>query len=177
MKTTTTNKGRWVEENLQRYEAPLLRYAASITGDEDLARDIVQETFMKLCEAAPDKVGDHLAAWLYTVTRNRALNVRRKEARMAPLLDGQAEAVANGHAGPAEIAEQNEAHRLVAGAIGALPENQQEACRLKFQNGLTYREISEVMGVSLGTVSNLITQALDAVRLELRAKIDLVQEG
>lgn len=177
MNPNNLSQTEWVSEAMRRFEGPLLRYAASVTGDAELARDVVQEAFIKLCEADRGKIDSRLAPWLYTVVRNRAINVRRKEARMAPLLEGQAEALANGQDGPVEVAEKREAHRLVSGALRQLPGNQQEACRLKFQNGLTYREISEIMGVSLGTVSNLIAQALDAVRLELQAKNGLAQEG
>ncbi len=176
MNMNNSTKAEWVSEAMRRYEGPLLRYAAGITGDADLARDVVQEAFIKLCEAEQSRLADRLAPWLYTVVRNRAITVRRKEARMAPLIEGQAEALANGHAGPGDVAARNEAHRLVSGALKRLPENQQEACRLKFQNGLSYREIGEVMGVSLGTVSNLLTQALDAIRTELRAEIGPMEE-
>ncbi len=169
-------KAEWVRGALERYEQPLLRYTASITGDADLARDVVQDAFLKLCEADRAKVDGHLAAWLYTVARNRALDVRKKEARMNPLLDAQAAKLPNGQAGPGAVAEKKESHRLVADALQGLPDNQREACRLKFQDNLTYREISQVMGVSLGTVSNLLATALDAIRTQLRTEIDLAQE-
>ena len=73
--------------------------------------------------------------------------------------------------------ELDETRSFVLEALSVLPENQQEACRLKFQDELTYREISQVMGISLGTVSNLITTALDSVRQQLRARPDLAQEA
>ncbi len=177
MEATSTSKADWVRDALDRYEAPLLRYAASICGEAERARDVVQDAFLKLCEAERAKVDGHLAPWLYTVVRNRALNVRKKEARMTPLLDSHALGLANGNPGPGEAAVRSEAHGLVASALEGLPENQQEACRLKFQDNLSYREISEVMGVSLGTVSNLLTRALDAIRQQLSATIDLAQEG
>jgi len=166
----------WVQQAMRAHEGPLLRYAASITGDLERARDVVQEVFLKLYQADRAQVAPHLAPWLYTVARNRALTMRKKEARMTPLLDGQANAIASTQAGPGELAEASEQRLLLAGALRRLPEQQQEACRLKFQNGLSYREISQIMGVSLGTVSNLITKALDAVRQELRAGFDPARE-
>ena len=66
------------------------------------------------------------------------------------------------------MAAANEAHAIVRAALDALPQGRQEAFRLKFQDGLTYREIADVMGVSLGTVSNHITSALTAVRARTR---------
>ena len=62
--------------------------------------------------------------------------------------------------------------------LGAdLSEEQREAFRLKFQDQLSYREIGQVMGVSLGTLSNLITAALGTLRQQLRAGGHLAQEG
>jgi RNA polymerase sigma factor (sigma-70 family) len=171
------SKAKWIREALHRYERPLLRYAARITGSAETARDVVQETFLRLCEAKRDKVDDHLAAWLYTVARNHALNVRKKEARMHGIPQDQAEARVDSAAGPGAVALQSEAHERVNDALQGLPDKQQEACRLKFQDDLTYREISQVMGVSLGTVSSLITSALDSIRLQLRTGDNLVQEA
>ena len=69
------------EELLRRFEIPLLQYATRITGNNERARDVVQETFIKFQRngaVAPDKT----ATWLFTVCRNGALNVCRKEKRM-----------------------------------------------------------------------------------------------
>lgn len=161
---------------LERYERPLIRYAASITGDVELARDVVQDTFLKLCTADPAKVRDRLAAWLYTVCRNRALDVRKKERRMNTASEAQAANQAAPGPAPATVAERNETHALVLDALATLPKTQQEAFRLKFQDDLSYREISQIMGVSLGKVSNLMAAALDTIRQRLRAGIDLAQE-
>ncbi len=160
-------KAEWVKAALRRYEQPLIRHATSIVGDSERARDVVQETFMRLCAARRDEVEDRLAAWLYTVCRNRALDVRKKEGRMGPLDQTRAEAIANGGAGPRELAARSEAHGKVLRAIRELPQDQQEAFRLKFQDHLTYREIGQVMGKSLGTVSNLLTAALTTLRTQV----------
>jgi RNA polymerase sigma-70 factor (ECF subfamily) len=169
-------RSEWVREALERYERPLIRHAFRITGDVELARDVVQDTFLKLCTANRADVEEKLAGWLFTVCRNRALDVRKKEARMGLLKDVQAVADPDESARPGEQAARREAHALVLDALGRLPEDQQEAFRLKFQDHLTYREIGQVMGKSLGTVSRLLTAALGAIRLELRAGVDLAQE-
>ncbi len=165
----------WIEAALKRYEQPLLRRAFRILGDAELARDVVQDTFLKLCKADRERVEDHLAAWLYTVCRNRALDVQKKEGRMGRL--GDTDAVADGKASPGEKAAQNEACSLVFEALEALSEDHREAFRLKFQDQLTYREISQVMGKSLGTVSRLITAALCTVRDRMGSGAQQVQEG
>ncbi len=57
-----------------------------------------------------------------------------------------------------------------------LPETQQEAFRLKFRDDLSYREIQQIMGVSIGTVSHLITSALQAIRQRLDPEDNPAQE-
>jgi RNA polymerase sigma-70 factor (ECF subfamily) len=169
-------KAEWIRSALDRYERSLIRYAARLTGNIELARDVVQDTFLRLCEAEQANVDGHVAAWLYTVCRNRAFDVRKTEGRMDSLQDEQLDTLRSGGVEPGTIAARNEAYTLALGALSTLPENQQEAIRLKFQDEMTYREISQVMGVSLGTVSHLITAALGTLRDQLRGKIDLAQE-
>ncbi len=70
---------------LQRFELPLLQYATRIIGDRDRARDVVQETFMRLQRDGADVDDNAPVKWLFTVCRNRALNVCRKERRMTYL--------------------------------------------------------------------------------------------
>ena len=174
METSPLNKEAWVTEALRRFERPLLHYALRITGDVESARDVVQDTFLKLCEVNVAAVEDHLAAWLYAVCRNRALNVRQKEARKMGLTEQEMDSRAVNAV--SETASRNEIHGRVLAVVDALPKDQQEAFQLKFRDGLNYREISGTMGVSLGTVSNLITSALNRIRHELRSDMDLPQE-
>lgn len=163
----------WVRQALDTYERPLVRYAARFTGDLESARDVVQDTFVKLCRENPAKLNGRLAPWLYTVCRNRALDVRKKEGRMQALQQTEAEARADASPGPGLRAMAREEHALVLEAVAALPANQQEAFRLKFEHGLTYRDISRVMNMPLSTVNYTIAQALAAVRARLRGATEL----
>ena len=70
----------------QQYEERLLRYATRLTGDAELARDIVQETFARLCGESAKLNGD-LLPWLYTVSRNLAMDARRRTQRMTVVGD------------------------------------------------------------------------------------------
>ncbi|HVW37914.1 MAG TPA: sigma factor, partial [Pirellulales bacterium] len=59
----------WLRSVVARYEGPLVRYAARITGDAERARDVVQDTFLRLCEQDRAELDGRLAQWLYTVCR------------------------------------------------------------------------------------------------------------
>ena len=66
-------KAAWVQSALERYERPLLQYAMSIVGEIERARDVVQETFMRLHNQEQENIEGHLSQWLFTVCRNCAL--------------------------------------------------------------------------------------------------------
>src|SRR3712207_7642349 len=73
-------RSRLVRSAVQRFEQPLMSYARHVLGgDLERARDVVQETFLRLIGQDPAKVAPHLTEWLYTVCRNLAIDVRRKE--------------------------------------------------------------------------------------------------
>lgn len=160
-----------VGEALREYERPLVSYALGITGNLEQARDVVQDTFLKLCNQDTAKLDGHLAQWLYTVCRNRALDVRKKEGRMQALDQRMAEAQAAPEPGPNGRAERREEHGIALEVIGSLPNPQQEAFRLKFEHGLTYREIGGILDMPLSTVSYTITQALATIRVRMRTKL------
>ena len=161
----------WVGEALRQYEKPLVRYTMRITGNLETARDVVQDAFFKLCQQDRARLDGHLAQWLYRVCRNRALDVGKKESRMRALDKKTVEARVAPELGPDVRAEVREECALVLEAVSALPGPQQEAFRLKFEHGLTYREIGAVMDMPLSTVSYTITQGLGTIRARLRTKI------
>src|SRR5438552_19200725 len=122
----------WMRDVLKEHEGPLLRYATRLTGNPDTARDIVQDTFLKLCREKPERLNSHLAEWLFTVCRNRALDVLRKENRMQSLTDADMATRASSEPLPALAAERREAESDVLRALDEMPANQQEVIRLKF---------------------------------------------
>ena len=150
----------WIVAAARRYERPLLAYVRRLLGDADRGRDVVQDAFLQLCKQDRAAVEPHLAAWLFAVCRRRAVDVLRKENRMTTL-SAEPPSKANG---PGEALETKDAAAAVMTRLAALPANQQEAVRLKFQNQFSYREIGEVMGLSESHVGVLIHLALKSLR-------------
>ena len=153
------------QELVRRFELPLLQYATRIIGDRERARDVVQETFVQLERSQRQQVDNAPAKWLFTVCRNRALNVCRKERRMTFLDDEILESRETADPGPAEQLEQKEAGVFLLRILGTLPPRQQEVLQLKFQNDLSYQEISEITNLSVSNVGVLIHNALKTLRL------------
>jgi RNA polymerase sigma-70 factor (ECF subfamily) len=149
---------------LERFELPLLRYATRIIGDQERARDVVQETFVQLQRSAREEHDNAPAKWLFTVCRNRALNVCRKERRMAFLDEQLLATQAAPDPSPNEQLERKEAGSFVLRIIDTLPPRQQEVLQLKFQNDLSYAEISAITNLSVNHVGVLIHTALKTLR-------------
>ena len=154
-----TPKSRWIVEALELHESSLIRHARWILSDLESAREVVQETFLRLCKEDPARVEGHLAQWLFTVCRNLAFDARKKEARMTPL-------------GDTEIAvapdlDDRRAVSQILQVVETLPKNQREVIYLKFQCDLSYKEISEVTKLSVTNVGFLIHSAVRAIRKQM----------
>ena len=160
----------FVRTAVEQYQAPLLRYATRLVNDPDRARDVVQDTFVRLMAQSPATIDSHLAEWLFTVCRNRAFDIYRKEGRMKQFDEGAVERVVAAEPRPGAVLEAEETHAAIVRLIDRLPPNQQEVIRLKFQNGFSYREISRITSLSVGNVGFLIHTAIKTLRHEWAAE-------
>ena len=160
----------WIRKALKDFETTLMRYATGLlAGDIDRARDLVQECFLRLCKQDRKQVEGHIAEWLFRVCRNGALDIQRKENRMTNLNE-EARTTPSPASPPGSALEQADELELVMGALNHLPPKQQEALRLKFQYGHTYKEIARITEETVGTVGWLIHEGLGALRLRLKVQ-------
>ncbi len=154
---------QWIASAVVEFEGPLIVYAARILGDMDRARDVVQETFLRLCGQEQEVVRPHLLEWLYAVCRNRALDLlRRSRTRAHEQLS--AEMVACPDARPVKRVEESELAARILGMMEELPENQRAVLVLKFQEGLSYKQIGERTGLSVSNVGFLIHTGIKTLR-------------
>jgi RNA polymerase sigma factor (sigma-70 family) len=188
------NHRQWVLDALDQYEARLLRYAQRLLSGMDDARDVVQFVFLRLCDQTEDKIDNRLAQWLYTVCRNRVMDVLRANGREK----------ANGHAAsrvavcraadhskpglpyrqsqppdresdPADLAEQADLHALLRTLIDDLPTNQREALDL-WSDGFSYLQIASITKHSAGHIRVLVHRGLKALREHPRVKLLLIDD-
>ena len=162
---------KFVEQAMLDYESPLIGYAATILNDPDLARDVVQDTFVRLCRQDPAKVRENLKSWLFTVCRNRALDLLRKEKRSQPFEEVRWQKVAGAGLQPDEQADQQERLSQLTAYLDRLTANQREVITLKFQHGLSYQEIHEITGLAAGNIGFLIHTGLKRLREILPADL------
>ncbi len=162
-----------------RYGAMVHGMAYRILGDRQLAEDCAQEVFVSLWRGAGrfDPARARLTTWLFTITRNTAIDmVRRRSSRRAEPLPDDWQA-ADESPDTAELVAAAESSERVASALGELPQPQLEALSLAYFEGLSHAEIAERLGLPLGTVKGRIRLALDRLRdLAPRYALDVERE-
>ena len=130
---------------------------------ETRAQDVVQDAFLRLCSQPVESVRDHLAAWLFTVCRNRALEIQRAE-RRTQAIEQEDDMHESPDSGPCAKLERAENLSLLGAAMAALPRKQREVLRLKVEAGLSYKDIAEVMNLTVGNVGFILHSAIARVR-------------
>lgn len=141
-----------VERFFDAYGPMVLRRARTLLGDEDAAKDVVQEVFMKaMAEPLKVEVSAQAASWLYRVTTNHCLNQIRNT--------GRRRALARQHLGGKEPTEDGlDAAQLARQLLAEADEQWSRAAVLVHVDGMSYREASEVLGVSVRSISNFLTR-------------------
>jgi RNA polymerase sigma-70 factor (ECF subfamily) len=162
---------QFVERALAEYESPLVGYAYGFVKDIERARDIVQDTFIRLCQQDVAKVRDGLKTWLYTVCRNRALDILRKESRLTPMDEKKLLAREGNETVPDRALDQAERLAEVMRYLDRLSENQRAVILMKFRDGMSYHEICEQTGLNSGNVGFLIHTGLKRMREMLPADL------
>lgn len=161
-KVTQGDRG-WVLKALDQYEQRLMRYAQRLTGDVHAARDVVQHVFYQLCDNPPASRNGQLTSWLFTVCHNRAMDVRRRTGRDAPLEAIAPESLGRDDANPARLAEADDAVEVLRGVIDALPDVQRLVVNF-WSAGFCYREIAEMLDKSEGYVRVASHRAWQTIR-------------
>jgi RNA polymerase sigma-70 factor (ECF subfamily) len=153
-----------LQELYERYGKLVYSLAHRLTGDATLAEECVQDVFVALWRRASDfdPARAKLTTWLFTVTRNRAIDLGRQQARRPELRDELEPA--GTAADPADLTAGADAAQRLAEAMAELPEEQLAVLRLAYFDGLSHAEISELIGIPLGTVKGRVRLALERLR-------------
>lgn len=141
-----------VEHFFDAYGPMVLRRARTLLGDEDEAKDVMQEVFMKaMSENLQIEVSAQAASWLYRVTTNLCLNQIRNS--------GRRRALARQHLSKDEPAQPApDAAQLARQLLSEADEQWSRAAVLVHVDGMSYQEASDVLGVSTRSVSNFLTR-------------------
>ena len=176
---TSAQSPETIEELFAALESPLLSYALRLCGGREAAEDLVQEAFMKLHGQFTEVREPR--RWLYRTVHNLALNHRRDNAKLVSLTPVDTSQSRESCSSPEpDVTDESplpdeqlariEGIGLVRLSLAALDERSRELIRLKFNEDLSYAEISVRTGLKLGHVGYLLHHALKAIEQDLAKK-------
>jgi len=158
---------------VKRYERELFHFLARFLGDRASAEDIFQEAFLQVHQSADQfDPARRFKPWLFTIAANKARDLRRSRARRPtqPLQaslhnDDQSsgefiDLMQAVQEGPTEPLERKELEELVRKTVSDMPDPLREVLLLAYFQQFPYKQISEMLGVPLGTVKSRLHSAV-----------------
>lgn len=158
---------------VRRHGAAVLGYLVKMTHNKDHAEDLFQETFQKVHEHSGKFNGEDLRPWIFKIATNTAIGRWRKEKKHAAVSLNAPLGCNDGHncgtlestlpsdiAEPAEQLELDEKRRQVRAALQKLPTQQRAALILNYYYQMSYKQIADSLGCSVGAVRTHLFRAL-----------------
>ena len=151
-----------------RYGGLVFTLALRIVGDPELAREVLQDTFLRCWDGREtfDPARGRVPWWLMGIARNRAIDLLRSRPHQARLREQDSRllpAHASELARPAD-ADAVALRRTVTDALDALSGAQREAIELAYYGGFTQTEIAQYLGQPLGTIKSRTREAMERLR-------------
>lgn len=156
-------------EQISGLRVELIGYAQRFVHNQATAEDLVQDAFLRY-EELKESVA-HPKAWLYRVTRNLAFNHLRGRKEMVVLDEqvvGEEQRQPDGSDSPRLALEKLQRLHTVQTLIEGLPEREKQLLKLKFEEELSYKEISQVTGLSVSNVGYVLCQTIRSLQNSLR---------
>ncbi len=157
------------EAFFERHRAAVYRTALAITGDSQLAEEVLQDTFVRAYERR-DTLREDVSPvpWLCRVALNFCrTRLARPKTRWEPITDAVVRLVHDTAARPDEQVERMELREIVRDGIMALSPRHQAVVVLYYLHGLSLQETAEILGLPVGTVKSRLHYGLEALRTRL----------
>jgi RNA polymerase sigma-70 factor (ECF subfamily) len=153
-----------------RYGGLVFTLALRIVGDPELAREVLQDTFVRSWEGREtyDPSRGRVPWWLMGIARNRAIDLLRSRPHQARLREREPVLPATGSSGPGPALDEAVGlRRAVVAALEELSAVQRETIELAYYHGLTQIEIAHELGQPLGTIKSRMREAMARLRVAL----------
>ena len=163
-----------------RWQGPLYNLAYKFLGQREEAKDVCQETFLRVySQASRFREGAKFSTWLYQIALNLCRDIARRRRRwdrivlrpsnrgeesQQPIFDA-----ADDREGIEEVAIRENDRRLVRAALAEISAEQREVLIMKEFQGLKFREIAEILGCPESTVKSRMYYGLSSLRTALEA--------
>ena len=157
-----------VEELLTRYEPNIYRFGLRMCGNEDAAREVLQETLLAAFRHLPAFRGDAaLSTWLYQIARSFCIKERRGQHPTRSLDEAGAAELVDPTPQPDARVQAREIGEALSRATAVLPPEQREVLILRDAAGLSAEQAAAVVGVEVGALKSRLHRARMALRAEL----------
>ena len=166
-----------------RYQDRVFRTCLGILGDHDEADDLAQEVFIKVYRSLDRfRFEAKFSTWLYRITvnmcRNKLSSAGFRFKRKTMSIDAPDDCEGEGRIdlpgrsmSPAAEVHRNETAGLIRDAIGSLSEDRKQIVVLRDIEGLSYEEVAQATGYSIGTVKSKLSRAREQLRQKLKGLI------
>lgn len=156
-------------EAVRRYARAIAVYAYRMLGNASDAEDIAQETFLRLWTQAarwqPGKAA--LSTWLHRIAHNLCIDSLRKN--KPSLLNELDDGLADGQLAADDALEAENDHLMLHVALGKLPERQRSALTLTHYQGLSNKEVADILSVSVDALESLLARARRSLKTHWQA--------
>ncbi|MHC4433315.1 MAG: RNA polymerase sigma factor [Planctomycetota bacterium] len=154
-----------LEQIYQKYKVELLSLATAMTGDRDLAEDVLHDVFVSFARSAKGlQLRTSLRRYLTTAVANRVRNIRRKEHRVTRDFGTFEQITADNDMRPEHMAMTAEEFEYIRRALGQLPQLQREAVTLRLHSGVPFKVIARLQDVTVSTVQARYRYGLNKLR-------------
>lgn len=156
-------------ELFQRYASKLKGYMLRQGADAATAEELAQETLLVVWRKAALYSAEKgsLSTWIFTIARNLRIDRLRREAAWQELPDNLSETLASDEQAPDEAASDRQREVRVRAVLAELSTEQRQVVEMAYIEGLSHSEISERLGLPLGTVKSRMRLAYQKVRTAL----------
>ncbi|TKJ44593.1 hypothetical protein CEE35_07350 [Candidatus Aerophobetes bacterium Ae_b3b] len=178
------------EKLVQKHKESIINIIYQFIGERDEAEDLAVEVFLRVYRAAKKyQAKAKFTTWLYKITTNLCLNEIRKKAKVQtvslskPISAGEEkeeeliEKIADAAPSPQQILEKKERNALIRKAIDSLPAKQRMATILQIYEGLSYKEISRILGCSVKSVERRLYWARTNLKERLSSYLTVESSG
>ncbi len=138
---------------VETYQERLYWQIRKMVFDHDDAHDVLQNTFIKVYRGIKNFKGDSkLHTWLYRIAANESITfLNKKKKQFTSSIDHEEFGLANSLKAD-QYFDGNEAEMILQQALAALPDKQRQVFNLRYEDKMSYREMSEVLGTSIGAL-------------------------
>jgi len=169
-----------LESLIEHYQSHVFRFGMKMCGDPQDAEDVLQETMLAMARTVSNFRGaSSVSTWLYSIARSFCIKKRRRSkfapsAEVSLEVDGRGEArqVATSSPDPEDLASARQMQQLLERAIAALEPSYREVLLLRDVEGLTAKEVGEVLNLSVAAVKSRLHRARSSVRRDLAGALD-----